>query len=199
MKKFLLICCLAFIGFSALSQNDNSSKEKERKFNLSLDGGFQLMQFEVNGDFLQNRMAYIRDFQAKYYIADEYYFATGFNFADKVALIGVNFDTYQIPLIFGFDFDKVQPKKGSFNAFGELGIYLRGINDFNNFTDQNFTTKEVIGLQASFGTQYNISQRMFTRLKLRSSNDFNEILQDPNTNLEISGSYSFMLGFGYRF
>ena len=157
------------------------------------------MQFVVNGNFLNNNVTYIRDFQAKYYIVDEYYVASGFNFADKVALIGVNFDTYQIPLIFGFDFDKVQPKKGSFNAFGELGVYLRGINDFNNFTDQGFSTNEVIGLHASFGMQYNISQRIFTRLKIRSSNDFDEILEASNTNLEITSSYSLMIGFGYRF
>jgi len=80
---------------------------------------------------------------------------------------------------------------------GDIGIYLRNVNDFENNSAVNYDENTVFGFQGSLAIEHDITELLFARLGVRNNNDFSDLLESADSTIRVD-SYGFFFGVGFR-
>lgn len=192
---------LTFTPFIIFAQNSDVIKnpDKHPKLSVGIVGGSYTQVLEMNGAHLTNLPAYAASLSLDYRTSDLTYLKTNFQKISAVSFQGLSFESYKIPLLFGVKIFSGERHKSDINLLSEVGFYYRGIINFNNSTNIEYTTNNVFGVQFSFGVRYDVSHRMFTILSLRANQDFDDVLEATNNIIGIENSFGLEVGFGFRF
>lgn len=198
MKTLRLLFVLVLTTITAHAQEETNKKEKERKFSIGLEFADYNQIIKENDDHLTNASAYSRGLKIGYQLSERYVLKSGFQYLSDVSFAGLTFDQFKVPLLLSFDISFNNKKlNDNTRLIGDLGLYLRSINDLENNTAVDYNKNTVFGFQGALSVEHDITELLFVNLGLRVNNDFNDLLESADSNIRID-SYSFFFGVGYR-
>jgi hypothetical protein len=193
MIKFINFYRLVFLIFFLIINTLIYSQENKIDFLISGGSNTQLLDFD---DLKQSVSTYTVNFGISYNFSNDIYLKTGLNLAGLAPINDFSFNSYQIPLLFGFYFFSKDPK--NFRFFAEFGPHLRGIYDFNNFSEENYQEKESFGIIFNTGMHFDLNNRFFSRIFLNTNKDFGDSFLSDNNKVRIT-NHSIMFGIGLKF
>lgn len=201
MKYFIFIILFPLIIYS--QENNNQAKEDEkRKFSLGFAAGLMNQTFEQNGKHLTNQTSNMGSFTAQYQGSDYSHLKLSYDRISTVSFSDLTFDSYKIPLLYGLNFDWIRNlyggvKNPNIQLLVELGIYYRGISNFQNQSSIVFNTNNTFGFQTAFALKFDLSNSLFATMSIQGNNDFDDIIKSENNDVSLKG-YALQLGFAFR-
>lgn len=198
MKTLRLLLILVLTTITAHSQEETNKKEKERKFSIGLEFADYNQIIKENDDHLTNASAYSRSLKLGYRLSENDVLKSGFQYIGDVSFAGLTFDQFKVPLLWSFDISFNNKKlNDNTRLIGDLGLYLRSVNDLENNTTVDYNKNTVFGFQAALSVEHDITELLFVNLGLRANNDFSDLLESADSNIRIE-SYGFFFGVGFR-
>ena len=192
--QFLIIALLTTICFA----QEDDKKENNRKFSISFELADYNQQIKENDDHLTNASGLNRGLKLGYQLSEDIALKTGFQYISDISFAGLTFDQYKIPLLLSTDISFNNKMKSNHTRLvGDIGIYLRNVNDFENNSAVNYDENTVFGFQGSLAIEHDITELLFARLGVRNNNDFSDLLESADSTIRVD-SYGFFFGVGFR-
>lgn len=168
---------------------------QENKIDVLISGGSNTQSLDF-GDSQLNVSSYTVNFGLSYSLSNDVYLKTGVNLGGLATLNDFSFNSYQIPLLFGFYMFSTDTT--NFRLFAEFGPHLRGIYNFKDFSEENYQEKESFGIIFNTGMHFDLNRRFFSRIYLNTNKDFGDSFVSDNNKIRMM-NHAIMIGLGLKF
>ena len=203
MKSIFFVVIFFISSLINAQEGNKESEEKERKFSFGFSGGLMNQSIDKNGDHLTNQASNMASFRLDYQYDDFAHLKISYDRISTSSFSGLSFNSYKIPLLLGTDLSWIRSLYGGvknphIRLIIEIGVYYRGVSDFENSTSINYNTNNVFGYQTAIGLKFELSNSLFAMMSMQSNSDYDDVLEAEGESVSLDG-YGFELGFAFRF
>lgn len=195
--KPIVYLFFSFFIFTSYAQFEKPiEKKKQPTLSIDIHVGPYVQMLEADGISLANTVSSSGGISLNYNLGSMAYLRTGYTSISQAPFEGLSYDAHKIPIIIGLHFLPYRLRSTSSSLYSEFGVYYKQINEFNNNTDQAFSTSNPFGFHLATGVKHEISSKLFAFLQLRGDFDFDNIIENNEQSIKMKRAIMIEFGFG---